>query len=328
MSSIPKRMISFFAMLSLIFMVSSTSFAQDGLKKSIELYDSGNIDEAEKLLVVFTENNPENAEAAYYMGRISMSKSEFENAVNWLEKSVELDSVNAEYYVRLGNALSRYVDEVNMFRKMSVARRMKAAWEKGTELEPANIDAWYSLMMFNLQAPAIAGGDKDEAAAIAAKIKELDELTGHRAFGELHLANEEYDSAIKEFEHVISFQPDNNNAYLRIGAIYIQTEQYEKALNMYEDLIKEKPDKFFAYYQIGKLAAISGTHLDPAVNALKFYMDQELPENSVPPVWAHYRLGMVLEHKGDIEEAKKEYNKALKLDPEHKEAKEALERLQ
>ena len=37
--------------------------------------------------------------------------------------------------------------------------------------------------------------------------------------------------------------------------------------------------------------------------------------------------GLIYEHKGDKESAKKEYEAALKLDPDYKAAKDALEKL-
>jgi len=42
---------------------------------------------------------------------------------------------------------------------------------------------------------------------------------------------------------------------------------------------------------------------------------------------AHWRLGIIFEHKQDIDSAKNEYETALKLDPDYKLAKEALEKL-
>jgi Tfp pilus assembly protein PilF len=52
------------------------------------------------------------------------------------------------------------------------------------------------------------------------------------------------------------------------------------------------------------------------------------PGSSLPDVtWAHWRMGMIYEHKGDVAQARRAYEAALKADPDNKEAQKALKKL-
>jgi tetratricopeptide (TPR) repeat protein len=67
--------------------------------------------------------------------------------------------------------------------------------------------------------------------------------------------------------------------------------------------------------------------IDRGMECLKKYLQHEPEEGQPTLANAHWRLGLIYEHKGDKESAKKEYEAALKLDSDYQAAKEALEKL-
>ena len=77
-----------------------------------------------------------------------------------------------------------------------------------------------------------------------------------------------------------------------------------------------------ALYSYGRTASISGQTLEKGEEALRAYI--AAPLVSPPVANAHYRLGMILERRGDKEGAKREYRTALELNPGYDEAKKAL----
>ena len=60
---------------------------------------------------------------------------------------------------------------------------------------------------------------------------------------------------------------------------------------------------------------------------LRRCLELKPPANLPGPNGAHYRIGMILEKKGDANGARTEYEAALKLDPSMKQASEALAKL-
>jgi len=117
------------------------------------------------------------------------------------------------------------------------------------------------------------------------------------------------------------------NSCYALGYFYGRIKKYDNATQTFEKIVEIHPEEMGAYYQIGKMGALSGQNLDRAVECFRKYLTKEPGKDSPSLAWAHYRLGMVYEKKEEKELAKKEYQAALKLDPDHKEAKKALKDL-
>lgn len=136
----------------------------------------------------------------------------------------------------------------------------------------------------------------------------------------------------QKIEHIAQQLIKNNpdkaiDIEMQIGFLYQGKKQYDHAFKTFESVIKNHPDYYPALYYIGRTAAVSGTNLDRGIQCLKEYLQHEPLENQ--PTWAnaHFRLGMIYDHKGDKIAAQNAYEAALKLDPSYDEAKQALEKL-
>ena len=78
---------------------------------------------------------------------------------------------------------------------------------------------------------------------------------------------------------------------------------------------------------LGRAAAISGKNLDRGIECLQRFLDDE-PAHDVPAhTFAHWRMGMLFEHKGDEGRARRAYESALELDPDNGRASKALKKL-
>jgi Tfp pilus assembly protein PilF len=75
------------------------------------------------------------------------------------------------------------------------------------------------------------------------------------------------------------------------------------------------------------MGALTGKNLDRAEGALRKYLQQ--PPKPNQPSWAgaHYRLGMIHEHRGDRARARAEFEAAVRLDPKQEDARKALDRV-
>ncbi len=89
-----------------------------------------------------------------------------------------------------------------------------------------------------------------------------------------------------------------------------------------------EPDNFTALYQVGRYAARSGKRLEEGRAALERYVAEATPGSfDVSVAGAHWRLGMIAEHRGDRAAAREEYERALAADPDFANARRALDRL-
>ena len=85
------------------------------------------------------------------------------------------------------------------------------------------------------------------------------------------------------------------------------------------------PEEINAYYHVGKIAEISGKQLEKAEAYLQKYLEADLKENSPSRDDAHYLLGAIYQKKGARADAIKQYEMALKLNPNHELARKELD---
>jgi tetratricopeptide (TPR) repeat protein len=306
--------------------VASSLIAQDPptrLTEGVELAETGEFDQA----VAFFEAVSPGSDSAwvdYYVGWIRLQQGDTDSAIESLLEATEADAHSALFERRLGDAYVQKIDKVGMLKKMGYAKKARASYEKAVELAPGDIDARQSLAEYFLNAPAIAGGSRAKAEEQVAEMKQLDLGKGHQLMGRVYISEEEWDQAVLELQAAIEAGENDSDSHYLMGFSLQQAEKYREALAAFERAIEVDPNSLDSYYQIGRTAIFSKSHLDRAVECLTFYLEQPPRWDSPGPEHAHWRLGMVYELQGQDEFAATEYRKALKLDPEHKEAKKAL----
>ena len=99
---------------------------------------------------------------------------------------------------------------------------------------------------------------------------------------------------------------------------------YDNWLDTHESGAADAPS---VYYQFGRTASISGEKLDKGEDAFRRYFVYKPKPDEPNHAWAHYRLGLIYKHGGHMEAARGEFEIALELKPNHKQAKDALDDL-
>ena len=94
------------------------------------------------------------------------------------------------------------------------------------------------------------------------------------------------------------------------------------------DLLAVAPEHPQALYQLGKVGAVGGIHLGEAEEALRTFLALDDEESRGRADGAHWRLGQIAEHRGEMDEARRQYEAALEINPEYQNARAALEALE
>lgn len=249
---------------------------------------------AQPLLEKAVAAEPADAAAHFYLGLALLNQDQAENSITTLEKAVALAPANSEYARTLGDAYGATAQRAGLFSKLGWAKKCKAAYEKAVALDPKNLSARFSLMGYCREAPGIAGGGMDQAYGQAAEIKKLDPAQGRRAY----------------------------------ASLYVSEKKFSEAFALYEDALKDAPDDYEALYALGRIAAITGEHLDQGMEVLRKSLSLTPPAGQPGHAPAHWRLGNILEKKGDKPAARAAYEVALKIDPDFKEARASLKKLE
>ena len=255
-----------------------------------ELFNQRRWAEAQTILEKITVAEPGNAEAWSFLGQTFLARHEGEKAAAALEHATRLAPAHSGYQLQLGHAYGLASTKAGLLGKLGFARKCKAAYEQAIALDPANLNARWSLMEFCRQAPGIAGGGMDLAYAQAAEIKKLDPRRGRAAY----------------------------------ASLYSHEKKFAEAIALYDEVLRENPGDPDALYHFGRLAAQTGQHLDRGLAALREIIAQPDRKNDAR---VHTFIGNILERQGDKPGAQAAYEAALAGDPKFTRALEALRKL-
>ena len=155
-------------------LLSLSAGAEPGLnlQPGLDLFDKGKYSEAQAFFQKLSLEHPESASVAYYMGRSYYQSSQIKKAVESMEEAVRLDEKNAEYHYLLGMAYARYINEVGMFSKLGMAKKMMKAWFNAADLNENHKDSQIAIIGFYLNAPGVAGGSIEKGAERLALLKQ------------------------------------------------------------------------------------------------------------------------------------------------------------
>jgi tetratricopeptide (TPR) repeat protein len=280
------------------------------------------------LLLRAAQGSP-SASDHYKAGRSAFGQNPDE-AVREFEQAVSLDNKNADYHYWLARALGNVAQTASVIRQPLLARRVKLEFERVLQLDPSNIGGREGLLQFYLRAPGVMGGSESKAREQAADIAKLSALRGHLAratiasFGKDRLAAEREDrAAASEF-------PDSLVAVTALANLLTNNNRSEEAFVVVDRYLARKPGDLLALWWVGRVAAATGMQLERGEHALRAVLvapgvgtDPNLPA----PASIHLRLGDILAKKGAKEQARKEYEKALELNPQLDAARKALKAL-
>lgn len=305
---------------ALVFAAASLLQAQTPVERGKALIEARKYAEAKALLEPFGKTD---AQAAFYMGQIAMEQNDGGKAVEWFEKSVQLDPRSSVYYDWLGRAYGVQAERASKLKLPFLAKKTKSAWDKSIELDPNNLDARSDLILYYLQAPGFLGGGKDKAKAMAQEIKKRNPYRGAVAFVRVCSDAKDQPCLERELNYLISSYPDSSAGYSQLAIFYTNNKQFDKAFAIVEQRLKLRPNDPAGLYAYGRAASVSGMNLDRGEQSLKGYIAAPIPTG--PPVAnAHYRIGLIAERKGDKAAARREYETALRLDPTLQDAKKVL----
>jgi tetratricopeptide (TPR) repeat protein len=257
-----------------------------------------------------------------------MRRQQFAAAAPLLEKCVAAEPGNSKFHQWLGRALGLQAAQKGMTSAALSVRKVKAAFEKAIELDPLNLEARTDVAIMYVALPRLLGGSKAKAAEQVAFIRRHDPALAMQIEGDF-LANEKkYDAALAAY-HESARLHSRPIIHVRISLAHQQKKDWEKAFAALERALALDANHPLALYQIGRTAALSGQQLDRGEKCLRIYLDMPAREDLENPsiAAAHFRLGNILEKKGDPAGARAEYETSLKIDPKQKLAREALAKL-
>ena len=249
--------------------------------------------EAQALLERATTAAPNDAEAWVRLGQVFQQVGNPDRAVEAMERAAVLAPANSDYQRQLGDAYGFAAQKAGMLSKMGWAKKCKAAYEMAVALDPRNLDARWSVMEYCRQAPGFVGGGMDQAYAQAEEIRKL----------------------------------DANRGRIALATLYVAEKKMVEAFGLFDEALKSDPDNYTTLYQLGRLSAMTGQRLDQGIDNLRKCLTLPQPAGQPGAAPVNWRLGNILEKKGDKAAAKAAYEAAIAIDPGFVPALESLRKL-
>lgn len=267
------------------------------------------------------------AEAAFLRGCQRFADGQADRATTEFERAVKLTETNPVYHYWVARSVGEETETANTFRLPGLARKARTSLERATELAPGYLDAHDGMVEFYLAAPGIVGGSVDKARAQAGVLTRLNRYRGELAMLRIAQRGGDTTAVILSYEGLIAAYPDSTAPYSALALIHQARRHWAQAWRTLDRWIAIAPDSYAARYAIGRTAGESGQRGEEGEKHLRQYISHGAGPGRPSIAAAHWRLGMILEKRGQRAEARREYETAVKLDPSLKGAKDGLARL-
>jgi tetratricopeptide (TPR) repeat protein len=171
------------------------------------------------------------------------------------------------------------------------------------------------------------------------------------AAGQLSETQGRFDNAVRQYDQALKLNPHHLPSLFRLGVVYTQLKQYDPAITAWKRYIAETDNAPAGYANLGltqeaagriaeaETSFQTGIVLNPKSQPCRINYGLLLARNGRPaealqqfsavltPAQAHYNLGSVYEQQHKIDQAREQYETALKLDPTFTDARQRLAKL-
>jgi len=309
-------------------MAAANAKQEAGLEAGRRAYEASDYAKAIQVLQEAAANDPQNGEVQLLLTKCYLELLEYDPAIKSAEKAVAIDAQNSVYHEWLGRAYGEKADHASLFSAMSLAKKTRKEFDTAIQLDGKNFSARQALIEFDCSAPGIVGGGEEKALPQIRQLAEMDAAEGHYAAGNCRRQKKDFAVADEEFAKALESNPKSAVLIYDIGDYAVKRGQPERLLAVAEMGERVAPGDPRGKFYRGVALVLKKENPEEAERLLTEYAKKALMRSGYPrPAAAHAWLGRLFDDQNKMEEAVKEFESALKLDPKNKMAHEALKRL-
>jgi pimeloyl-ACP methyl ester carboxylesterase/cytochrome c-type biogenesis protein CcmH/NrfG len=301
--------------------------AQDSpLQTAIRQFEAKQFAEAKAALEQLNRAEPNNASAAFYLGRIAFQQSNWDEAERWFEAAVKLDDKTSAHHHWLAQTYGKKAPKASLVTRASLAGKARDALLKAVARDTNNLEARADLARYYFEVPAMMGGSEEKALAQIEIIKQQNALQGWLLAGELYAGKKKNAEAERAYLEAEKQQSEKFEATYKLGFFYQSTKEFDKAFAAFDRMLKAKPDSTAALFQIGRTAGMSGKQLARGLAAFDAVKDKIGKDERETLIAWHWWRGNIYEAMGERDKAREVYETLDRISPNHPSTREALER--
>ena len=229
------------------------------------------------------------------MIRLAIAYKDFETAIRYYSKRIEIEPDNAELHYRLAGVNGIRIDEISKFKALPYVFAMKTNFLKAHQLDPTHTPTLTALVRIYTKLPDFLGGDIDKAKNFAKLLSDLSPTEGLLAQGFISesennttQAKAQYKSAFELLPFLDGCENSSVNGYFENRS---QNLSYEIA-------------------SIGLAFNLSST---ASICALEYYVAQFDAHDNLPKELAYYKLALLYEKINEKDQAIQYRSLALEI---------------
>jgi tetratricopeptide (TPR) repeat protein len=284
----------------------------------------GRADEAVQLLTPILSAQPTNAAAHQLLCRVYYAEEFADSSVHECEQAVANAPDDSNNQMWMGRAYGLKASNAGPFSALGLAKRVRLAFERAAQLDPANTPATTALGEFYIQAPALVGGGLDKAEKVAARMQNSSPSSAHRLLAMIAEKRKDMTTAEAEFRNAVTAgrHPD---AWVDLGAFYQRQNQLDKAVASLQSALDADHAHDAALMDIASILTDAHRSPDLAEKVLHLYLVSAAKSEDAPAFKVHVQLGQLMAARGDSVDARHEYQAALELASGYEPARKALQ---
>jgi tetratricopeptide (TPR) repeat protein len=309
--------------LSLLFLFSVRSLLADASQANAFL-QQGRVDEAAASLRGLLAASPGDGQAHQLLCRIYYAQDMADDAIRECQLAVSSDPTSSDNQLWLGRAYGFKASHANPLSALSLAIKVRIAFERAVQLDPENVHALNDLGEFYVAAPPIIGGGLDKARALAARMQPHFPAKAHRLLALIAESKKQDAIAEAEFCNAVS-AGKTPEAYIDLGHFYQRHNQPDKMVNALQSGVAT--DRRKGPSLVDAASILTDAHRSPelAETLLRDYLSSSAKTDEAPAFKVHVQLGDLLAHQGNPAAAHREYAAALALASNYAPARKAMQ---
>lgn len=238
------------------------------IDKALSFYKSGKLIEAIKIYEEIIKKDSKSFESKHALGVIYLKLKDYDKAIFWTKKALEIEPKNHAIYNNLGAIyliLGKLYDAINFF---SEALRLKPDYAQAynslgiiykklenyeeaiknfnnaIKYQPDYAEAYLGLgtVLIDKKEFLLSEDYFNKALKLKPNYAEA-----YLRLGNLKLKLKKYDEAINYCNRALKISPSFVEAYLTMSSIYLELKKYTEAIDICKKVLKIKPDYAEAY---------------------------------------------------------------------------------
>ena len=143
-----------------------------------------------------------------------------------------------------------------------------------------------------------------------------------------YLRDGEVNNAVAMLRRAYEMLPDDVPTAINLGGAHIVQKQFSKAIPILEKALEQEPENEMIWINLG--AAYLGNPVlardEEQLKAIEAF-ERAIAINPIAPS-VHYNLALIHRDRGEIEQAKTRFRQAIQANPNDRDARRALARLE